>query len=177
MNEPADIAMKLREVRRRVLIPARMRVGVSWGDVSILDISSRGMLIQAIQAPPRGTYLEVRRGRHVIVARVVWTQDRKFGIFTQDRLSVEAIISEPDRSAPEARRPCDDAPPVERRVQQSSGDRHERSRAAARVIEFGVLGFVAASAAAAGYELVSGALQRPLVEAAGALAKGPGSLQ
>jgi len=73
-----------------------MRVGSAWNDVSIVDISSRGLALHAADPPPRGSYLEVRRGRHVIVARVVWAQQQKLGLRRQDPLAIDAIISEPD---------------------------------------------------------------------------------
>lgn len=90
--------MKPREPRRKVLIRARMRLDGCWRDVRIKDISSRGLLLEAPAAPQRGTYLEVFRGKHVIVARVVWSSDTRFGVLAQDRMNVDAIISEPDLS-------------------------------------------------------------------------------
>lgn len=54
--------MKPRELRRKVLISARMRTGASWGDVCLLNLSSRGVLAQAAVPPPKGAYIEVRRG-------------------------------------------------------------------------------------------------------------------
>ena len=56
-------------------------VGARWGDVCILNLSKRGMLVQAPEAPERGTYLEVRRGSKEIVARVVWSAGNRFGAY------------------------------------------------------------------------------------------------
>lgn len=90
--------MKPREPRRKVLIKARMRLNGGFRDVRIRDISSKGLLLEADLAPQRGTYLEVFRGRHLIIARVVWSQENRFGVLAQDRMNIEAIVSEPDRS-------------------------------------------------------------------------------
>ena len=90
-----------------------MRVGAAWHDVCILDISSRGLALQTADPPPRGSYLEVRRGRHVIVARVVWADQQRLGVLSQDPLAIDAIIGEPDGA--KARAAADGARPVERR--------------------------------------------------------------
>lgn len=154
------------------MIRARMRFGARWGDVNILDISSRGMLIQADSAPARGAYLEVRRGRHAIIARVVWTNDTRFGVCTQDRLSIEAIIREPDLSNSEARRPLQDAAPVERRAPDGrrSRESHERSRLAGRVFEFLCIAIAGGGAALLGFGLVQQSLANPLRQVTAALA-------
>jgi hypothetical protein len=91
--------MKAREPRRKVLIQARMRMDSGWADVCMLNISSRGMLLQAASPPPRGSYVEIRRAAHVIVGRVVWRKDRRFGIQTQDRMNIGAIVNDPCQTA------------------------------------------------------------------------------
>lgn len=53
-------------------------------DACILDLSSRGLMIHASETVPGGSYLELRRGRHVIVARVVWSRDRRAGLQAQE---------------------------------------------------------------------------------------------
>ena len=163
--------MKQRELRRSVFVGARMRLGASWGDVNILNISSRGLMLHARQVPPRGSFLELRRGRHVIVAQVMWSNDCRFGVRTQDALSVDAILKEPDRSAPAARQPQDDAAPVERRIRREGVrlERHEQSRMAGRAVEFACLGIACASAALIAYSAVVDSLGRPLSDVTAAL--------
>lgn len=89
----SDEDLKKREQRHAVLVPARMRVGNDWVDVCIRNISSRGMLIETGAPPPAGTYIEIRRARHVIVARAVWRREGRFGVRTQDRLDIPAIVA------------------------------------------------------------------------------------
>lgn len=82
-----------RELRRRVVLPARLRSGARWSDACILNISSRGLMIQAGRAGPEGSEVELRRGDHVIIARVVWREGARAGLLTDDRLPVEEIMS------------------------------------------------------------------------------------
>ena len=88
--------MRNREIRRRVVLPARMRLDGGWVDVSIRNLSSRGLMIHSAHPVERGTYVEVRRGAHAMIGRAVWRKGRTFGLHTQDRLDVEAIIARPD---------------------------------------------------------------------------------
>ena len=150
------------------MIKARMRVGAAWNDVCILDISPRGLAMQAAAPPPRGTYLEVRRGDHEILARVVWVNRHRFGVRTQDVLAIEQIVSRPDLSAPT---PCADEPIAERRgSQRSAAERHEASRLLSRAMEFAFLSVFAASAAVVTFSAAAEALHRPLAKASAALA-------
>ena len=84
--------MKPREPRHKVLVRARMKTGPEWHDTCILNISSRGMMMQAADPPMRGSYLEIRRGALVIVARVMWIKHHRFGVKSQDVLPVDAIV-------------------------------------------------------------------------------------
>ncbi len=69
-----------------------MKAGPEWHDTCILNISSRGMMMQAADPPVRGTYLEIRRGALVIVANVMWSKSHRFGVKTQDPLPIDAIV-------------------------------------------------------------------------------------
>jgi len=84
-----------REERITVLIPSRMRVGSAWTDVVIHNVSSRGLMGGSDMPPAPGSYIEIRRGTIVIVGRVMWGKGRFFGVRTQDRISVKALIDEP----------------------------------------------------------------------------------
>ncbi len=82
-----------REHRRRVVLPARLRHGPSWSDACILNISSRGLMIHTGRQIAKGTKVEVRRGDHVIVARVVWRDGARAGLQAEDRVPVEALMT------------------------------------------------------------------------------------
>jgi hypothetical protein len=117
------------------MIGARMRAGASWSEAFILNMSSKGLLVRSDQSPSRGSYLEICRGHHVIVARVVWSGSGRFGVQTQDPVPAASLIRNPDALAPakpsaanlEDRREASRPPPQVR---------HEGSRQKARVAEF-----------------------------------------
>jgi hypothetical protein len=161
--------LKVREPRQKVMIKARMRIGAAWNDVCILNISPRGLSMQAAAPPPRGTYLEVRRGHHEILARVVWVNHHRFGVRTQDVLAIDDIVNQPDRSAAPADAVAAGAIPDRRQSKRSLAERHEDSRMLSRAMEFGMIGIVAASGAVAAFGTVADALE-PLGQVSAALA-------
>lgn len=164
--------MKPREPRRKVLIRARMRDGAKWGDVCLLNMSSRGALGQAAVPPRQGSYIEVRRGAHLIVARVVWSEKHRFGVCTQDPIGVDAIIADACGTAceesprppsrPEERRTVPRAPPT--------GERHERSRFVGRSMEFCFLVGSAVMLAGTAFTLVQQGIAAPMQRVSATLA-------
>ena len=141
--------MKPREDRRKVMLSARMRSGASWHDACILNMSSRGLMLQTAVRTERGAYLEVRRGPHVIVARVIWTGQQRVGLKAQDRLSIDAIGTEQAKTgSPETL--------VERRTApRPRQDPAVRSRQLSRMMQavtLGGLGIAAAVIAVAGIQ-------------------------
>ncbi|MGN6590146.1 MAG: PilZ domain-containing protein [Sphingomicrobium sp.] len=86
-------AERPRELRRRVLLPARLRNGTKWADACILNISTHGLMIQSSRPDPEGSFVELRRAELVIVARVVWQKGSRAGLHVHDRLPVEEIMS------------------------------------------------------------------------------------
>ena len=153
------------------MINARMRIGASWNDVCILNISARGLSMQAAAAPPRGTYLEIRRGDHEIMACVIWANDHRFGVRTQDLLVIDDIIHQPNRLAASPAGAAAGIPILDRRRSRcGSAERHEISRMLSRSMEFAVMGMFVASAALVTFDFVADALQRPLADASAALA-------
>ena len=159
--------MKPREQRRKVLIRARMRVTATWGDVCILNISSRGLQLQSARPPERGTYVEIRRGCHVIVGRVAWSKQHRFGIRSQDVLFIDAIVAEPD-SGDIARVPTPSVA-AERRSAPRRKTSTDRSRIMARAMEFGFVGVAVLAGATMLYGLAQDALAAPLASVSAAL--------
>ena len=74
------------------MIPARVREGVNWLDVTILNVSRHGMMVRVRQALRRGSYVEVRRASIVIVGRVVWSCNDRCGIRAQDRIDLGDLL-------------------------------------------------------------------------------------
>ena len=118
--------------------------------------------MQSSVPPVAGAYVEVRRGRHVIIARVVWTKKHRFGVRTQDLLPIDAIAREQDNSettlGPEA------GPSIERRTatrEASPTDKHAQNKLLGRSIEFGFVLIVGASLAFMCASFVQAAIAKP----------------
>jgi hypothetical protein len=147
-----------------------MRIEGAWADVCIRDISSRGLLLQAVAAPERGNYIEIFRAGHVIIGRVVWKNDRRFGVRTQDRMDIEALVQQPLLSTPErrvasARQEFSEriSPP---RQPSAAGimDRVEQSRRISAAFQFGLITICGAFAAVTAVSLVGKAASAPLAQ-------------
>jgi hypothetical protein len=145
-----------------------MRHGARWDDIRIVDVSSRGLCLQG-SPPPRGTYVELCRGSHRIVARVVWSSQHRFGVQAQDRVPVDALVGNPDEAVEKT---ATTSAPVERRATPRHAERADRSRFLARSLQFTALALFATTAATSLHSLVSSALAAPMV-AIGASLAGP----
>ncbi len=158
--------MKAREPRRKILIHARMRVDGAWADVCLRDISSRGLLAMTASAPPRGTYVEIFRASIVIVGRVVWSNDRRFGVHTQERLNILAVIGEASKTGSSSNPGA--ATVVERRSDPSRltgaavAERLERSRQISSAAQFSMLAAASLVAAVTVGTMVHDSLKQSL---------------
>jgi hypothetical protein len=122
------------------MIQARMRNGAHWSDALILNMSSKGLLVRSDQSPNRGSYLEIRRGSYVIVARVVWSDVGRFGVQTQDLIPADSLITDPDATAVSA--PSTAIGQRDRRTTPRPVEtRHDSSRQNARALEFAAISF------------------------------------
>jgi hypothetical protein len=146
-----------RELRRRVVLPARMRTESSWCDACILNISSRGMMIHVGRGAPQGDMIELRRGHHVIVARVVWRNGSRAGLHSDDRLPVDEILSL--SQAPALQLTAAGAFAERRRQPRRE---HERSRWRGRLFEFASVAVVGGSFAVTIFSLVEEALAKAM---------------
>jgi hypothetical protein len=154
---------KPRELRRRVVVPARLRHGASWSDACILNISSRGLMIHTGRQLNRGTEVEIRRGDHVIVARVVWREGGRAGLRADDRVPVEDIVT------------LGQSPALQLTAATGERRKHsrpeERNRHRGRAIEFAGIVAVTAALAVAGLMMVQAAFAQPLSVVTAALGK------
>lgn len=164
--------MNAREPRRNVVINSRMRCGATWRDASILNMSSRGLGLHALAPPKRGSYVEVRRGAHVIIACVVWVNGSRFGVRTQDVVPIDAVINQPESSSGFSEHPPASEARGERRSTARSRERlHEASRTVASAMEFAFVAMLGASAAFLGLNLVKESIGNSLAIVQFALAK------
>lgn len=148
-----------------------MRNGASWHDVCIVNLSKRGLGIQTADPPLRGTYLEICRGRHVIVARVMWSKGHRAGLKSQDSIFVDALINEPVDAGAGPRGPTPVQPAERRRAPRTDAQRHERSRIAGRAFEFACIALAAGALGVTAFGAVEEAFAAPLTKIEAALAR------
>lgn len=143
-----------------------MRGAASWSDVIIHNISSRGLLASADSDCRPGTIVEIRRVHHVIIGRVIWRNDKYFGLRTQDRLDIDGIVT----ATPPAFKPgSEEAVAADRRgtgrriTATDIAAREARSRRFGAAVQFAVIavaiGFASMLIAERAFKLLS----RPLV--------------
>lgn len=153
-----------RELRRRVVVRARLHMGALWTDACILNVSSRGLMIRASRAAPTGSVIELWRGDLVVTARVVWRQGVKAGLRAEHPVPVEEIMTL--GQSPGLQLTAGERPACERRRRPRT---HELSRLHGRAFEFASAAVIALSLAMTAYGFVEQALARPLSRVQAAL--------
>lgn len=142
----AIVSKRSREPRQEVFLRARMQTGDGWRDVTIRNVSSRGLLGYSSTAPGRGHYVELRYRSFCLVGRVVWSGDDRFGIRLQDALDVPRLLS--DTALPQAvERRAVARPAAERVCEAPTAEAFERSRRLASAFQRACILAVAAAAA------------------------------
>lgn len=140
-----------------------MRLGASWSDACILNISSRGLIIHTGRQVASGTQVELRRGDHIILARVVWRAGGRAGLQADERLPVEEILTKGQAPALQLT-----AAKGERRKQPRPED---RNRHRGKAIEFAGVLMIGMSLAGGVLAMVESALVRPLARVSAALVR------
>lgn len=157
--------MKQRSIRRKVVLPARIRVGASWDDVRIVDVSEGGLGLFSTRPPCAGSYLELRRDTAILVCRVVWASGNRFGIQSQARIDTQDLIFGGRKfQADEA---CEKPswPGIERRKShRSTIETHKTSRATAARIEFAAIATVGVTLSFLAVDAVHRTLKAPLTQ-------------
>jgi hypothetical protein len=147
---------KPRELRYRVVLPARMRAGCAWSDACILNVSSRGLMIRASRPVVQGSTIELWRGERVIVARVMWREGLKAGLSAEDPLPLEEIAT---LGRSPALQLTADRAGRERRQRPRT---HEDSRLLSRAIEFVSIAVIVSCFAGTVFAMVEAALTKPI---------------
>jgi hypothetical protein len=159
-----DIHQRPRELRRRVMLPARVRIGARWSDACILNLSSRGLMIRTGDGADEGSVVELRRGDQAIFARVIWRDGSKAGLHTDEYLPVEEIMTLDQVGALQVT--AADSLAMERRRKRRPI--HHDSRRRARLMQFVGTLAIAVGLSMAVLSMVYQAFARPLamIEAA-----------
>ena len=145
-----------RELRRIVLLPARVRTASGWSDACILNVSSRGMMIHAKTAPPDGT-IELRHNEFAFVLEIVWRDGTRVGVRSTERLPVDDILTVSESAC--LRLTAERRTGEERRRTPRAA---EDSRFRGRAMEFATTAAIAVILAVGGFAMVSEALARPM---------------
>jgi hypothetical protein len=122
-------------------------------------------MIHSGRAGPEGSLVELRRGDHVIVARVVWSDGARVGLRSDDQLPVDEILSV--SCSKSLQLVAADGTRVERRKQPRT--KRDDARLRGRMFDFVGVTAIGASLALAGWFMVERALARPLAQVARAL--------
>jgi hypothetical protein len=146
-----------RELRRKVLVPARLHTVAGWSDACILNVSSRGLLIHSKRSIAEGSRIELRHAEHAIVAHVVWREGAHAGLRAEHRVPVEDIVCLCQSPALQLTAPRQSG--VERRKRPRT---HEDSRLRSRAIEFTSIALFGAGLAAGAYSMVQHAFAQSL---------------
>ena len=165
-------SLKPREERRKTYLRARLRTDRGWSDVTIGNVSSRGLLIQCMTPLPRNSFIEVRHRNQCIVGRIVWTHGAKCGVRTQDLVDIAGLLSQ----APQKRR----EPGEERRAAPRGRQLRVRPRAPeetaaasrrfGRAFDWAIMTLAAGAAGAFMAQAAWAALGAPLAKVTTALA-------
>ncbi|MGE3690140.1 MAG: PilZ domain-containing protein [Novosphingobium sp.] len=81
-----------KEERVDTRIPVKLGIGRSQVAASILDATSRGMLMSSDQPPRRGDVVEIFCGSNVMVGQVRWQRGDRFGVLLGERIDVRGLV-------------------------------------------------------------------------------------
>jgi len=136
-----------------VLVPCRIMAGVTWGDACIHEVAPRLIVISSKVPLQVGSYVDVRRGTLVIIGRVQWAREQRFGVRTQDAVSATALVSEPRLAQrPVSSEAADRRGPARQRAPLSPAMQAERSRRMSSMLQYAAL---TAAASGGAYLLAS----------------------
>ena len=155
-----------REWRRKVSISAGVKHGAGWSNGHIVNLSSRGMLLQCVCPPGIGSTIEIRQEGRVISATVVWREGFSAGLSCHGELAIADWLT---ASADRPKANCS-AFLIKAKRRAMPRD-HERSRALGRKIEFIAVAAVAALIGISVAAMAAEVLFRPLAAAVAILGR------
>jgi hypothetical protein len=165
--------MNEREQRRPVRLSVRFKTDNGWGDAQIRNISTGGMMAVCERPPRRGTYVEFRRGDSIIIGRVMWTCDDRFGLKSQDKINLQSLTASISQAAndSEERRTRDRAREQLSVSRQSAEEMAARSAILSRAFQFITIAVIAGAAVMILADSAYDTISRPLESAESILAK------
>lgn len=164
--------LKPREERKTVFVHARVRNDVGWSDVTIGNVSSRGLMLQSTAPLRRNDFVEVRYRQVCIVGRIVWVGGTRCGVRTQDQIDVAGLLS---RAPTRRRKSGEERRAIARKLEaprRKAADTAESSRRTARLFDWAIIAIGGGATAAFVAQLMFSALDAPLTRIGVALGGG-----
>lgn len=171
----AEFVQKRRETRLAVNLICRIHQADGWHDVRVRNISCRGIGALSATPPSIGQYAELRRGSAVIIARVVWQHGNSFGLRTQDKIDIPALLGQSGAAKEGPFEPTS----TERRRQpreDSLVNAAEQNRHRSSMLQYAVLGMASLAAALFASSVVRDIFSTPLIAVTRALPGASGDL-
>lgn len=102
-----------RPSRATISLPAKMRVGDDFVEVTIVNCSETGLLVRCDEPPAAETEVEIKRRGTTILGTVIWAAGRRFGVRAEKTIEISTLTAkselQPDRRLQER-------PPTSRRL-------------------------------------------------------------
>ncbi len=151
-----------REPREPVILAARIRLDSGWVDATIRNVSTKGMMIEMSSPPPRGSFMEIRRGSAIVVGQVRWVAQDCCGLLAQGRVPVAQLKRDPRLAyKPNA----DGSVQVERRAEArilSAEEVAERSRLKAMLVQKAIIAAAGIAGVCFVGSLMLGVIEKPM---------------
>lgn len=161
---------KTRPERRSAILRTCVRDDAGWSDMTICNVSERGLMLRGERVPPRGTIIEIRSGTTSIVADVRWSAAQRCGVRSRETIDIDALL----RSG--SLRTKDRGSVGERRAQVRHLEHHvqaARSRVVGRLIDNALMAALVVIGAIVLSAAVTGFLRSPFSQIQSGLASHP----
>lgn len=130
------------------MISARMRTEAGQVQVSIRNLSSKGMCVSAPHAPARGSYVEISCAGQTILGQVRWSSGTQFGLRTRDPVDAASLLGGRSGQAAPGWQPSA-LPPQKDAGAHGGVLRADQGRRLSRLLQFAIVAFAGAMLAVA----------------------------
>jgi hypothetical protein len=81
-----------RSPRTTIHLSARLRDNNGWSEVTIRNVSPRGLLLHGAGLPRRGAFIELQSDRIAIVGEVRWSIGGRCGVRVRENIDVDRLL-------------------------------------------------------------------------------------
>lgn len=86
--------LKFRDPRKSVSLKSRLHSDHGWTDVTIANVSTRGLMLVCESPPAKRSFIEVRHGSASIVGQVMWSEGPRCGVRTREPIDIPALLGQ-----------------------------------------------------------------------------------